>query len=93
MQLKMMMFNIFYIPACDGQILGWFLVLEIVFDIMYSDRLEIAEGPPKGHRLIVLEMSCLCVLVGAGAILLIPSRFVKTTKKAQRTHEEGSKMP
>ena len=86
----MMMFNIFYIPACDGQILGWFLVLEIVFDIMYSDRLEIAEGPPKGHRLIVLEMSCLRIGVSISASCLIFSVVTLFAKKAQRTHEEGT---
>ena len=57
---------------------------------MYSDRLEIAEGPPKGHRLIVLEMSCLRAGVGINVIWLIFSVVTLSAKKAQRTHEEGT---
>lgn len=70
----MMIFNIFYILACDGQILDWFLVLEIEFDIMYSDRRETAEGSSRGPGLIVMEMSCLCVSIG-----IITIRFIFST--------------
>lgn len=50
---------------------------------------ETAEGLPKGHGLIVLEMNCLCVSVGAGVIWLISSVIALLAKKAQRTHEES----
>ena len=52
---------------------------------------ETAEGSPKGYGLIVLEMNCLCVGVGAGAIWLISSVIALLAKKAQRTHEEVTK--
>lgn len=50
---------------------------------------ETAEGSPKGYGLIVLEMSCLCVSVGAGVIWLISSVITLLAKKAQRSHEES----
>ena len=52
---------------------------------------ETAEGSPKGHGVIVLEMSCLCVCVDVSVIWLIFSAIVLLAKKAQRTHEEVTK--
>ena len=54
------------------------------------DRRKIAEGPPRGHGLIALEIS---VLWGWHSVLccrLVFSGFAKSTKKAQRRHIEGA---
>ena len=52
---------------------------------------EKTEGSPKGHGLIVLEMSCLCVCVDASVIWLSSNSIALLAKKAQRTHEEVAK--
>ena len=68
-----------------------FLSIEIKNDTGLTKCKETAEGSPKGYGLIVLEMNCLCVGVGAGAIWLISSVIALLAKKAQRTHEEVTK--
>ena len=54
------------------------------------DRRETAEGPPRGHGLIALEISVLRSWHGILCSWLVFSGFAKSTKKAQRRHIEGA---
>ena len=56
-----------------------------------SDCRHTAEGSPKGHVVIVLEINVLYIEYAALYIGLVFSGFVVAAKKAQRRHEERAR--